>query len=457
MNTFRKAFLVLVCCLQVCAASTPAAAAPALGDYDGDGLSDLAVALVDRPAGTTAWTARTFPPLFYSFNVPADALITGKFYQESNRIYPGVVYVQDASRPLLWIIKNPQGGEAVLNFGFPGSSIPNQADVDCDGITDLIEVANAAGGFTGYRAWHIASTRYPGQIFERIFGLTTDKIAVADVDGDGCAELIALRGTSYVWYAMKMLTTEFVTVTQWGLPGDLPLVPQDIDNDGKADFIIARRTGYIQQAYVRYAENPLRFDVIPLGLDTSIPLVGKFEAGGNSFAWFQRDSGLVGIRSRALPLTTNTPDTIISFGTAQDAIIRPDGTVIQPNEDGRFDGSVNNPPPPAQCDKPRFPDGIGGWLWKPQRDGGTGAGNATILVPRKSGALSTAVVFLARGGSQIGSARLRYHGGSGGRSVWDANQTNSALSGNAPFVVHVSFANNTCSEITIPNPFNRYD
>src|SRR5690349_4683359 len=88
--------------------STRAEAAPAQGDYDGNGRSDLAVALVDRQARTTAWLVRLTDrshSYFWTFNIPGDALVTGQFFKGNTNSYPGIVYVSDARVPLNWYVK----------------------------------------------------------------------------------------------------------------------------------------------------------------------------------------------------------------------------------------------------------------------------------------------------------------------------------------------------------------
>src|SRR5690606_6416877 len=113
-----------------------------LGDFNGDGYSDLSVALVDRSARTTAWLtwlSNGDGNLFWTWGLPGDALVTGHFYGDG-KYYPGIVFVRSLQTPLEWYIKNPQGTDNFLHYGFPGDHVPNQADVDCDGITDLVVI-----------------------------------------------------------------------------------------------------------------------------------------------------------------------------------------------------------------------------------------------------------------------------------------------------------------------------
>ncbi|MCB0325650.1 MAG: hypothetical protein KDD69_18840, partial [Bdellovibrionales bacterium] len=317
------------------AAGTPSAsyAQRVLGDYDGDGYSDLSVALVDRTARTTAWLTRVGEqkqPLFWTWGLPGDALVSGNFFG-NGRYYPGIVFVRSAQTPLEWWVKNPSGTDTFFHYGLPGDHIPNQADMDCDGVTDLIVVRNGTPTrFQGFRLWYVALSGSGGIVQESVFGLTTDRVGVADLDGDGCAEQVALRGDTYQWFGKKLFGVD-VSVVQWGLPGDKPLLPQDVNGDGAPDYVVVRPTGAGQVAFVRYGANSSGSEQI--GSDTAVPILGKFRrAPGSSFAWTERATGWTAMRP------TRGADLVFPFTIAANAIIRPDGTVVQPDDDARFGG-----------------------------------------------------------------------------------------------------------------------
>ncbi len=305
-------------------------AAPAQGDFNGDGLSDLSVALVNRNAGTTAWLTRTgaSTSLFWNFTKPGDALVSGKWFGDG-KTYPGLVWVRSATLPLEWYVKNPQGSEIFIRYGTPGDSIPNQGDLDCDGVTDFIVTRNGtASRFPGSKIWYVALSGAAGQVAEVPFGLVNDRLAVADMDGDGCSEMIALRD-GFQWFSKKLFGTA-ITQVQWGLPGDYPMLPLDFNLDGQADYIIARPEGGVQRFYLRLSAN--NFEIINGGLSTAIPIGGNF-LGVPFVAWAQRDQGLYAI------LGVDRVPQIFPFGIASNAIIRPDGTVIQPDDSGKFGSS----------------------------------------------------------------------------------------------------------------------
>lgn len=350
------------------------------GDFDGDGLSDHSVALVNKNVsnntGNTAWLTRLAGgglPYFWTWNVPADAFVTGRYFAGDSRYYPGVVWVRSAQLPLEWYIKNPANQDIVLQYGFPGDSIPNQADVDGDGVTDFAVIRVVANNAL---AWYFALSGSGGGIVQVIFGENGDKPGLSDVNGDGVAELVVLRPGTYVWYVRTLHDVNFTQV-QWGLDGDIPILPRDMDGDHLPDYIIARRTGSLQAAYIRYGNGETA--VYSLGLDTSIPQVGNFvSAGAQDFSWWQRDTGWN---------ATRNPDGSLNFfmhGIPTNVLVRADGTVVPANQDGTFGstsgggGGGGGGGGFVTCNQ----TATNGYLYKPesQDSGGTREGYPMILL-----------------------------------------------------------------------------
>ena len=60
-------------------------------------------------------------------------------------------------------------------------TFPNQADVDCDGITDFIVTRNGTALYPGLKVWYVAMSSQGGQVFETVFGLPNDKVGLADM------------------------------------------------------------------------------------------------------------------------------------------------------------------------------------------------------------------------------------------------------------------------------------
>ena len=72
----------------------PSWSSAAEGDYNGDGVSDLSVALVYRSSNSTAWLTRLNAGqyLFWTFPVAGDAFVAGSYFGERETLPPGLVF-----------------------------------------------------------------------------------------------------------------------------------------------------------------------------------------------------------------------------------------------------------------------------------------------------------------------------------------------------------------------------
>lgn len=448
--------LLLLSALSFFLSINTASAQVELGDFNGDGSSDLSVALVNRTAGTTAWLSRTgdtLAPGFWTWALPGDALVSGHFFGDG-RYYPGIVYVRSVQSPLEWYVKNPQGTDTFFFYGLPGDNIPNQADFDCDGVTDLTVIRDGtATKFPGFRLWYTSLSSAGGAIQESVFGLTTDRVGAIDVDGDGCAEQVALRGDTYTWFSKKLFAPE-ISVVQWGLPGDKPLLPQDVNNDGTPDYIVVRPTGAGQVAFVRTGSDS--FETHQIGSDTAVPIVGNFSSRGKFFAWTERATGFTAIRN------ASDRDKVFPFTIASNAIIRPDGTVVQPNDDARFSADPSTPTPtpgPGGCNVTTdFQDGTGGGaLWKPVSDN---TRNPVFLLPSRywSGSSGVnAIEVLGNAGQLLTNGSRRTCCPNGGRAHFDVPQRASTLNASAPITIRMTLNDGSTECRVVPVPTSRYD
>ena len=153
---------------------------PALGDYDGDGLTDYTV---------------------YRNS-------TGEWY----------------------ILQSSDSTWSVVKFGVSGD-VPIPADYDGGGKSDIAVFRPSDGN------WYVlySETR---QFYATHFGTTGDKPVPADYDGDGKTDIAVFRPAEGNWYYLKSSDQNFVAL-HWGVETDIP-IPADYDGDGKADVTVFR-------------------------------------------------------------------------------------------------------------------------------------------------------------------------------------------------------------------------
>ncbi|MEQ8849012.1 hypothetical protein [Botrimarina sp.] len=122
----------------------------------------------------------------------------------------------------LWAIRTSVfSGQVVFRqWGLPGD-VPMPGDYTGDGVSDLVVWRPAEGN------WYLCSSESAfscdtGTVTQ--FGLPGDRPMRADYDGDGILDFSIWRPSSGEFY-YRTSAGEEVCVQQWGLPGDIPLVP----------------------------------------------------------------------------------------------------------------------------------------------------------------------------------------------------------------------------------------
>jgi plastocyanin/putative transposon-encoded protein len=187
----------------------PAPADPPVGDFDGDGRTDVGVFrpsggawFVDGSAGTDQTTGFGTSG---DLPVPADYDGDGDIDVAVFRPSSGVWFVQ--------------GGPTVA-FGTSGD-IPVPADYDGDGDADVAVFRPSSG------VWFIQGGPAAA------WGTSGDIPVPGDYDGDGDTDVAVFRPSSGTWFVQGGPTLA------WGTSGDVP-VPNDYDGDGDTDMAVFR-------------------------------------------------------------------------------------------------------------------------------------------------------------------------------------------------------------------------
>lgn len=193
-------------------------------DFDGDYIADQAVY---RPSNNIHYRNNTTTGIAQSaLSQPNAVPIKGDFDGDDKSDF-GIVYPSGGY--LWWVIIQSSNGAVRTQptWGYSTDKIAI-ADYNGDGKDD----------FATYRdgEWWIILDNGLGYSYN--WGLPSDIPVAADYDGDGIDELAVYRPSEGIWYIRDQYTN--VTRSQlWGLPGDIP-IPADFIADGKDDFAVWR-------------------------------------------------------------------------------------------------------------------------------------------------------------------------------------------------------------------------
>jgi len=183
----------------------------AVGDLNGDGLADIAVA--DQSSSNNVYVLLQDPANHGHFLAPV-------------------------------VLTNPN----------PVSSVAI-ADVDGDGLMDIVSTSYSAHGDVGNASVFIQDPANHGAFLTRVdyqAGSVPSAIKVADVDGDGRPDLIVADrgfsntgnyGVSVLFQSTTTAGTFLAPVTYVTAYGAIDVAVGDLNNDGKPDLVVANLGG----------------------------------------------------------------------------------------------------------------------------------------------------------------------------------------------------------------------
>lgn len=226
---------------------------PNLGDYSGDGVTDISVYRNARSPGETGiyYTLPVGPggtfgnPRAIRWGIEFDIWGAEGDYDGDGRFDATIVRKVDGS--LVWYILRSSDdtlqafyyGRSVDDLPLPGS------DYTGDGIDDPAVIRL---GSNDQVTWIVGTTAGETLSFTPWGDFDTDFIVPGgDYDGDGRSDFMVWRGfgsgTNGVWYLLTSLGN--ISTTMYGIPGpsatrDRPLRSGDYDGDGKTDIAVYR-------------------------------------------------------------------------------------------------------------------------------------------------------------------------------------------------------------------------
>ncbi len=203
---------------------------PVPGDYDGDGIDDLA--LYDRETGN--WHIRT---------LDGRVLVNGMNWGWSEATPVPGDFDGDGRADLAvyhrargdWYILSLNGRILAFgaNWGWPGA-VPVPGDFDGDGCSDLAVYHRARGD------WYIRALDGRILTFGANWGWSKAWPVTGDFDGDGCSDLAVYHRAAGLWYIRALSGQVIAWATNWGGPTGVP-VPGDYNGDGRTDLAYYNR------------------------------------------------------------------------------------------------------------------------------------------------------------------------------------------------------------------------
>ena len=213
---------------------------PTPADFDGDGKTDIAV-----------WRGDTGNPeraIFYILNSRTNTVRAEQFGSRGDD--PRVVgdWDGDGLADLAVYRAGANGGQSVFYYR-PSTQQPGRdfvampwgaaGDEAVRGDFDGDSRIDAAIFRPSNRVWYILNSSNNQPRVEN-WGLASDKRVAGDYDGDGKTDLTVFRDG--VWYVLQSSNNQ-PRYQYWGLASD-KLVPGDYDGDGQTDFAIWRAGVY---------------------------------------------------------------------------------------------------------------------------------------------------------------------------------------------------------------------
>jgi len=259
--------------------------APAtVGDFDGDGKTDLSLY---RPSAG-AWyilksNASYTTYIGQTWGNSTDKPVTGDFDGDGKadmaifRPSTGTWYV---------LLSSTNNTTYVSQTWGVSTDVPVPGDYDGDGKTDMAIFRPSTGTW-----WILQSSTNNTTYVSQTWGANTDIPVPGDYDGDGKTDVAVFRPSTGTWGILQSSTNNTTYVSQtWGASTDIP-VPGDYDGDGKTDVAVFRpSTG--TWGILQSSTNNTTYVSQTWGANTDIAVPGDYDGDGKTdMAVFRPSTG----------------------------------------------------------------------------------------------------------------------------------------------------------------------
>ncbi len=414
------------------------------GDFDRDLRSDF---VFTRTAnGLTQWVIQTAAGATYSFEFgfASDTILAGD--TDGDLREEPVAVRNRGDGGIDWYVRRPDGSASRVFFGFEDDQVV-LGDFDCDGKDDYTVVRENGAGLEWFT--RPTSERFEdlGRASQTSFGLVGDTVFAADMNGDGCDEIVvAQEFAGGIWWYWKSLLTDEFGAMPWGLAGsDRVLSPMDFDGDRKADPVVERTVGEQRTAFIRTSSGQAR--VVELG-KTGTAFTGFFNGLTTAeVAVHIPEVGSSPARARVYRADGFAGDVILDKSLPTDVHIVPGSAGVLAETLPEITE--------VQCDiVGSFEDGPSGRLWKPFSDN---TRQPVFLMPRSYWETVQSIEVFAADGTFLLSGGRRVCCPNGGRAHFDVREDPFELNEFAPLTVRLNFRDGGNECLGVPDATQRYD
>lgn len=226
--------------------------------FNPDGSPDLSYGNAGQPGGVTGGCGRVRLNMLY--------------YNGVNHMFTANHVLQRANGRTIYLGATPQGPfnefRAAVSQQNTLLKNGNYSDFNNDGKSEIAVYRPADG------VWHQLNSAN-GNYTAVKWGVSTDRIAPADYDGDGRTDHAIYRDG--VWYIYSSSSAS-VRIENFGLAGDMPR-PADFDGDGRADVAVFRPSNGTW--YLLNSSNG-QFAAVQFGANGDHPMLGDYDADGRT-------------------------------------------------------------------------------------------------------------------------------------------------------------------------------